>query len=300
MGQDHIAQVSHYCRAWIAGMVLALVPLGAGGETLKVVYPAYEVASDVRFHDLLEILQVALEKTAPVYGPFVLAPSPRGMNEARYLVDLQTGFQSINIAWSSTSTAKETDFLPIRIPLRKGLLGYRVALIAKDKQAQIDQVKTVADLKRFTFGQGLGWGDVALYEANGMTVMAAQYNNLFPMVASGRFDLFPRGIGEILPEFAQHSPDNPNLAIEKNLLIYYPWPYYFFFNKKDAALKQRVEAGIRTMMRDGSFDAIFKKYNHTAILQLGLQKRRVIRIANPLLPKETPLKDASLWFDPSQ
>ncbi len=285
----------------VLATLLAAMAMGAHAEAaLRVVYPAYEVAGDVRFDDLIELLRGALERTASDFGPYSLTPSERGMNEARYLVELSSEGKLVNVVWSSTSAQKEVQFLPIRIPLRKGLLGYRIALIAKSSQARIDQAKTLTDLKHFTIGQGNGWGDVDIYRANGFSVVSAQYGNLFEMVDNGRFDLFPRGIGEIFPEFAQHGKDNANLAIEKNLLIYYPWPYYFFFNRQDEALKARVETGLRRMMKDGSFDAIFQKYNGAAIRLADLKNRRVIRITNHLLPKETPLNDATLWFDPSK
>lgn len=278
-------------------LLLSFSALSAG---VKVVYPANQTASDTRFNDLIEILDSALKATVAEFGPYELAPSKDGMNEARYLVELKKGEDSVNVVWSSTSEDKEKDFLPLRIPLRKGILGYRVALIAKDKQALIDQVKTLDDLKKLKIGQGLGWGDVKLYESNGLTVTTSQYDNLFKMAAGGRFDLFPRGISEAFNEYDTYSKNNPDLAIEKNLLIYYPWPYYFFFNKSDAKLKDRIEAGIRKMMKDGSFDAIFKKYNGAAIEKADLKHRRIIKVDNKLLPKETPLNDASLWFDPKK
>lgn len=221
------------------------------------------------------------------------------MNEQRYLVELKNG-QLINIAWSSTSVEKETEFLPLRIPLRKGILGYRIALIAKDTQPTVDQIKNVQDLQKLTIGQGRGWGDVRLYQSNGIRVTETEYVNLFKMTNEGRIDLFPRGISEVFSEFETYGKVNSNLAIEKNLLIYYPWPYYFFFNKSDAALQRRMEVGIHTMMKDGSFDAIFKKYNGKAIAQTDFKRRRVVRLTNVLLPKETPLGDASLWFDPTK
>lgn len=268
------------------------------GAGIRVIYPTDEVSTDTRFSDLKEILRTALDKTVPAYGPYELEPSASGMNEARYLAQLQAG-QLINIAWSSTSKEKEQALLPVRIPLRKGLLGYRIALISKDNQAKIDQLKSPEDLRRLVVGQGIGWGDVALYEANGIEVKQANYNNLFKMTSLGRIDLFPRGIGEITSEFALYSKDNPNLAIEQHLLIYYPWPYYFFFNKKDTALAQRVRAGIQMMQKDGSFDAIFLKYNSAAIKSADIKNRRVIRLENTALPKETPLSDSILWYIPT-
>jgi ABC-type amino acid transport substrate-binding protein len=236
-------------------------------------------------------------KRWPIFGPYELLQSPILMNEARYMAEIRDG-KSVNIVWSSTSVEKERDLLPLRIPLRKGLLGYRVGFITKGNQAKIDKVKTLADLKTLTIGQGIGWGDVALYSANGIKVQTARYESLFKMANSGRFDIFPRGIGEIGPELAANSADNPDLVVEKNLLIYYPWPYYFFFNKADTALHNRVGRGIRKMMENGKFDAIFNKYNARAIQDANLKNRRIIQIENPGLPKDTPLNDVKLWFDP--
>ena len=285
-------------RRWCCLVCLLFCSAASAGR-VEIVYPSDETGNDARYNDLHEILRGALERTVADFGPYTLQPSKVRMNEARYLTELKNR-QSINIAWSSTSIQKEREFLPVRIPLRKGLLGYRVAFIAKGTQAKIDQVRTLDDLRKLTIGQGIGWGDVQLYSANGIRVATANYDNLFKMTALGRFDLFPRGIGELMTEYATFGKDNPNLAIERNLLIYYPWPYYFFFNQQDAALKERIEAGVRRMVKDGSFDAIFKKYNGKVIEQVNFKHRRIIRIRNDMLPKETPLNDAALWFDPSK
>lgn len=281
---------------WLA---MSWCPSAAWADTLRVFYPYSGTVNDVRFRDLLEVLRVALDKTRPDYGPYELHPFQDSMNEARYLFELKSG-HTINIAWSSTSVEKEQEFLPIRIPLRKGLLGYRVSLIAADAQDRIDRLQTLNDLRQMTVGQGIGWGDVDVYKANGIRVVTANYDNLFKMTALHRFDLFPRGVSEVLAEYELFHKDIPGLAIEKNLLIYYPWPYYFFFNKKDVALKNRVEAGLRMMLRDGSFDQLFRKNHSKAIEFIKLRQRRILQLKNPLLPKETPLSDPALWFDPTK
>lgn len=270
----------------------------ATGQT-RVVYPAFESRTDSRYNDLVEILKTALEKTKAEYGPYTLQPSKSGMNEARALAELLKPDGMVTIGWSGTSVQKEKDYRAVRIPLRKGILGYRIALIARNRQAEIDKIRNLDDLRKASIGQGIGWGDVAIYEANGIKVHTAGYENLFKMVAANRIDLFPRGISEVFPEYTTRHAALPNLAIEKNLLIYYPWPYYFFVNKASKALAKRVETGLRKMMKDGSFDALFLKYNRASILKANLKNRRIIRIKNPTLPKETPLDDASLWFDPA-
>jgi hypothetical protein len=190
-------------RQWIVVVLWLLMSLCssvAWADTLRVVYPYSGTANDVRFRDLLEVLRTALDKTTPDYGPYELHRFQDSMNEARYLFELKSG-HNINIAWSSTSVEKEQEFLPIRVPLRKGLLGYRVALISVDAQDQIDRLQSLNDLRQLSVGQGIGWGDVDVYKANGIRVVTANYDNLFKMTALHRFDLFPRGVSEVLAEY---------------------------------------------------------------------------------------------------
>jgi len=277
----------------------ASLPCRAEAGVTEVVYPAPESPQDVRDNDLVEILHSALEHTVASYGPYRLRPSHLAMNEARQLVMLSNGGE-LNITWSSTSDEKERTLLAIRIPLRKGLLGYRIALIAKSQQPVFDLVQSADDLTKLVVGQGIGWGDAGLYNRDGFKVVTANYDQLFRMTAAKRFDFFPRGIGEIFKEYDTQAPMVANLAIEQHLLIVYPWPYYFFFKKSDTALAGRIEAGLRAMLKDGSYDAIFEKYNRADIERANLKNRRIIRINNPFLPKDTPLDDPTLWFDPTK
>lgn len=281
----------------IATAILLATPIYAA--TMQVICPADEVPGDPRFNDLREILDVALKKTVSEFGPYVLSTAPMTMSKARYMSELRNGESTVlNLAWSSTSIELERDFLPVRIPLRKGLLGYRVLLIEKRFQPLFDAVTSLKDLQKLTAGQGKDWGDVAVLEANGIHVVQANYASLFRMLKVERFDMFPRGVAEAYAEQAKYGDEDPDLAVENGLLLYYPWPYYFFVRKSDKALHDRVEKGLRMMIRDGSFEAIFRKYNQAAIDKAHLTGRRLIRLKNPLLPPDTPLADKTLWFDP--
>ncbi len=263
----------------------------------EVVYPAFESRTDTRYLDVLELLHLALEKTRPDYGSFSLRPSTMRMNEARALEALRTGVM-VNVAFSSTSAEKERTYLPVRIPLRKGLLGYRLLLIHEDSQEKLAAVRSVADLRGLRVGQGLGWGDVAIYAANGIPVNTGNYDALFSMLDLGRFDIFPRGVGEIFREHDRVALSHRHLRVEPTLVLHYPWPYYFFVAPGAPRLAARLEAGLWRMVRDGSLDAIFFKYNAEMIRRARLHERRLIRLDNPFLPRETPLHDARLWFDP--
>lgn len=289
------AQAASLCMA----LLLPSMAAGEGdGPARAVRYPAFESATDFRFEPYVELLSAALARTADRYGPVHAEPSALRMNEARYLHELELG--TVDVIWSSTTTEREAHLLPVRIPLDKGLLGYRLALISADSQAVINRVQTLDDLRKLKIGQGRGWGDVELYRANGIKVFEAGYDSLFAMLAQKRFILFPRGLSEVYTELAHYAPAYPNLVVEQGLLLYYPWPYYFFFNRKTgAALAKRVEEGLRLMIEDGSFDTMFQRHYAVAIQRANLAGRRLILLENPLLPKETPLGDARLWYKPA-
>lgn len=275
-------------KIFTISLLLAVLCLPAypAAALTRVVYPLGEIENDTRFNDVIEMLCLALEKTKAEYGDYECLPSSKTMPKKRFFLELEKPKHEINVLWNPTSKEMEQRFTPIRISLRKDLLGYRVALILKENQSKIDQVKTLKDLEKLSFGQGLDWIDNVIYQAHGITVVQAQYGQLIKMLSVRRFDMFPRGVGEILSEYATNSKDYPNLAIEKNLLIYYPFPYYFFFNREDKMLRERIEAGLRKMQKDGSFDAIFNKYHLPAIEKLKLKERRIIRLENPLLPPQ--------------
>ncbi|MEN3031055.1 hypothetical protein [Chromobacterium amazonense] len=126
----------------------------------------------------------------------------------------------------------------------------------------------------------------------------ALYESLYGMLSDGRIDWFPLSVLEVFDEFQLFHSNYPALKVEQRLLFYYPWPYYFFCSRRNPLLADRLRLGLARMRADGSFDAIFWKY-HPKVLQLArMKERRLIVLRNPVLPKDTPLNDKSMWFDP--
>ena len=96
--------------------------------------------------------------------------------------------------------------LPIRIPIQKGILGWRVGLIRKGDQGRFAGVDTLEDLKRVRLAQGQEWPDTLILRANGIDVITApRYEGLFKMLVSKRFDYFPRSVNEIWDELESHA-----------------------------------------------------------------------------------------------
>lgn len=220
--------------------------------------------------------------------------SPRDYAQARWINMLQND-KSNFVIWTMTDKEREQQLRPIRIPLFKGLFGYRVLLIREPEQARFDQVKTVADLAKLLGGQGTHWPDTTILQANGLRLTTAETTeSLFRMMNAKRFDYFPRGISEAWFELLQRK--ETNLAVEENILLYYPADIYFFVNKENEALAQRIEKGMEALIDNGKFDQFF--YNHPRVSS-GLERlknRHIIQLKNPYLPEETPVNNPRYWI----
>jgi regulator of protease activity HflC (stomatin/prohibitin superfamily) len=79
-------------------------------------------------------------------------------------------------------------------------------------------------------------------------------------------------------------------------VLHYPTAYYYFVNKNDAVLAQALERGLRSAIKDGSFEALFTKTYGDAVHRARLQQRTRLELRNPLLPPQTPLDQKELWL----
>lgn len=221
--------------------------------------------------------------------------SERDYSQARWIHLAQNDTRNL-VIWTMTDKEREQELRPVRIPLFKGLFGYRVFLIRADEQARFNDIKTLDDLAQLLAGQGTHWPDTSIMQYNGLRVTTAETTeSLFRMINARRFDYFPRGISEAWFELEQRH--EKNLVVEDNILLYYPTALYFFVNKKNEALAKRIEQGLETLIDNGKFDEFF--YSHPRVSS-GLERltnRHIIRLENPLLPPETPLANPRYWID---
>jgi hypothetical protein len=284
-------------------LLTALLTLGGarGVAACEVVYPLTAAKIDSRYEYDWRVLRTALEKTVPQYGHCPLRPSAIAMEAPRATLELERPGGRINVLVRATTTALENQFLPIRIPVDKGLLGYRICLVREEDKPLFAKVRNLNDLRSIRYGQGKGWADVAILQASGIPVVeGANYEGLFSMLTAHRFDCFSRSVDEAFREFEEHRASHPQLALESELLLYYPLPRYFFVRRdaEGAQLAQRIEAGMEIMVRDGTLEQLFQRFKAKTIERADLQHRRLIRIDNPGLSAETPLGRSELWYSP--
>jgi len=273
---------------------------GGGTHTMTYIYHPPESSLDVRYLYHWEILRTALDKTTAKWGPYRMVPSEL-MTEQRQAFELKSGSGKLNVMYLGTTPDFEKNLIPIRIPVDRNLGGYCIFLIRDGDQKRFDSVKTLDDLRRFSYGLGLGWIDVDVLKANRFHVVTgSSYDGLFEMLVNKRFDVFLRAAVEVLDEYDRRKDTLRNLRIENGIVFYYPLPMYFWFSKNDEGrrLSARAEEGMRMMIADGTYDRIFDQYQRRKIERLRLKERRMFKIDNPCGGPETPFADKRLWFDP--
>ncbi len=285
----------------VATIFLASSIPAFAADPMRYIYDASESALDKRYEYHWEILRTALERTKEKYGPYFMESSVF-MTENRQAFELRNATGKLTVMYLSTTPEFERDLIPVRIPVDKNLGGYCVFLINRQDQNRFANIQTLDDLKKFTYGLGLGWIDVGILKSNGLKVVTgSNYDGLFEMLANHRFDIFLRAAVEVLGEYDERKDRLPTLTIEPNIILYYPLPMYFWFPKtaEGQRLADRASEGMLSMIADGTYDRIFHAYQQWKIDRLDLKHRRIFKINNPFLGPETPFADKRLWYDPS-
>ena len=260
-------------------------------EKLRVVYPIPSSKQQDRVGHAYALMVLALKKPGVDYE---LVQSPVGMVQARALIEVELG-RGVDIAWAMTNLSREQRLRPIRIPVDKGVLGWRLLLIQERNAAQFAKIRSWDQLKPLVAVQGHDWPDTDILRSNGVKVQVdADFSNLFKLLERGRVDFFPRSFQEIWPEAARHA--DGGLVVEQTLVLRYPTALYFFVNKNNTALAKALETGLERAIADGSYEKLFQQFYGDAIKRSKLTTRKAIKLQNPYQPPGMPLQRKELWF----
>lgn len=272
--------------------VLAL-PINAT-DTIRIRGPQSEFDASHSYYEGL--IKLAYEKSGKkvniVYSPYMV--------QARALSELEAG-RLLDVYWAGADTARSRQLGVIDIPLIKGLLGFRVFLTHKDNVDKLVQISTVDDLKKLSLCQGLHWPDTDIMLAAGLNVLPNPiYENMFLQTIKKRCDAFPRGINEALSEFKMRQETMPNLALYNDLILYYPFPMYFFTSPQKTELTNLLKSGLEAAIDDGSFDQYIQNHpttKHLFPLQ-NWNNVRYIKLENPFLPLNIDTTNTRYWLTP--
>jgi len=204
----------------------------------------------------------------------------------------------IDVIWTGTNIKRERLYLPVRMPLLGGLLGYRVALIHKDNREKFTNI-TQAQLKKLTACQGAHWPDSDILEDNGFKVeRVVHYDSMFKMLVRKRCDYFPRAIYEAFAEQQALKNSMPEIITIDNFIIHYPFHFYYFVHRDNKQLAQRLQLGLMAALKDGSWLQLIKGHAITKHL-FPLAKwhdKRFFELKNQKLP----IQPKSLIFQLNQ
>ena len=243
-----------------------------------------------------KVLRLALDATVSSDGPYKIEYSRAHYTRDRALIELQTG-NNVNVHHAPTREEWEKQAIPVYIPIRKGLLGYRLLLVNEKTQSNLDAVESLDDLKSLYAGLGEQWSITKVMDALGFNIVTGNnYEGLFTMLMAGRFDYFPRGLNEVFKEYKARKATYAGMKLEPNLALYIPSPSYFFVSPATPLLADRIERGLNKIIGDGTFDIVFQEEFGADIELANLRNRKIFRLNNPLLSPQTPSEVESYWL----
>jgi ABC-type amino acid transport substrate-binding protein len=272
----------------------------AADESMRYIYHRDPDSDAARNAYGWRVLQMALDHTREGYGDYLLGPGSI-TDERPNATSLLQGDGGITVSVFTARTGYEGKLIPVRIPIDRGILGYRLLLIHKGDQPKFAGIRKPDDFKSLKFGVLVSWADVAVMRHAGLAVVTGpSFDGLFKMLSARRFDVLSRSAGEIEHDLDERRQDLPDIVVERSLVLHYPLPVYFWFrnDREGQELAERVDRGLRKMLADGSLDALFHQEFDPILAPLDLAHRHVIELENPLLSAEEPLLDRALWYRP--
>ncbi len=275
----------------LTGMSIAAVPERLYSVDIPMIIPG-----DGDY--FVRLLRMVLDASKAPDEKIELVFASEVLTQARSIAEVQKGRQN-SVFWTVTNKDREQNLQPIRVPLFKGLLGYRMLVIRTEDAQKFVQINSLAELGKFSAGQGAQWPDTNILLANQLPVVrGVSRESLYKMLLGKRFDYFPRGITEIVAE-GDLIPDR-GLMIEPHLILHYPSAMYFFVNKQNRDLAGRLERGLAKLIDSGEFDRLFFSLPRVqwAMQQLRQNQHLILELANPDIPVETPLQDSRYWINP--
>lgn len=276
-------------------LLLSLFTFSGVAATWQINYARLDETLDHRANYPLAVLRLALDHTGVRYQ---LQPTRKVLLQGKAIKQLKAN-REVSLVWSMTDKDREEELLPIRIPIYKGLIGWRIFLVRKESQTLFESFTSIQELREYVPVQGYDWPDTKILQANGFEVVTSNdYSTMFDIVRLDRANFFPRSIVEIWSEI-DNELDEKSLVVEPHMVLRYPTATYFFFNNRNVVLKNLIETGMKRAIASGEFDKLFYDVHRPFLEQADIQNRLVFELDNPILPEETPLDNREYWYQVS-
>ncbi|HCM46374.1 MAG TPA: hypothetical protein DIS98_02300 [Colwellia sp.] len=142
--------------------------------------------------------------------------------------------------------------------------------------------------------QGAHWPDSDILEANSYLVsIVVHFNAMFKMLAKKRCDYSPRIIFERYAEQRITIQKYPNIILIDELILHYNFAIYYFVDKSNTVLAQRLEDGLNKALENGSLMELMRTnqlYKDLFSLEQW-QNKRYFQLSNDILGSDLSLKN---------
>ena len=264
------------------------------GQPLVLRYARFSAtADDPRIRFPLALLRAALQAQGLEVE---FQPADWVMERTRAIKAVMDG--EIDFIWSSLGREIEQQLRPVRIPIYRGLIGQRIFIIHREREAEFARIYRLSELAPLTAGQGVGWVDTQILQAAGLKVVSNTYDALFRSLARGTIDYFPRGANEAPAEVAARAAEFPELMVEPRLLLAYRSDNIFLVSRANEGLAQRIEAGLLALHTSGGYQRLFDghPYVQKVLAEAKLAQRLRLEIPNPMLSDEDRKIPERFWM----
>ncbi|MFT7561995.1 MAG: hypothetical protein ACI93R_003929, partial [Flavobacteriales bacterium] len=189
-----------------------------------------------------ELSSLLIEQSAGKFGKLDISFNEKAISPGRAREELRKGLHLHFLTGGIIDRKTDEDLAFIlENPILHNFLGYRQLLVKKERLAEFESISSWTELLELTAGQATQWPDVKILEGAGIRVVQGDsYHSLFPMLHHNRFDYLPLGAGEIYGSLENETKFKENFAIVKNIVIYYPWPIYYFVSRTCPSLFHRI------------------------------------------------------------
>lgn len=257
-----------------------------------------ESHNDSRYDYPRKLLSRVLDITSSQYGTVTLETNGLSMSRSRALSALIEGKQ-LHVMAEAPKPDWNKHLLCVRIPIRKGIQGYRIFLTRNEHKPLLENISSFDEFKSLSTGSGTQWSTTRVMEEAGFNVVRGiDYEGLFGMLIRNRFITFGRGINEVFLEYEDRRSKLNDLAIDDRFVLYIPLPTYFFVTPTQPELKERIKTGLTTLIHSGEFETIFNAEFGPLIERAQLDKRILFSIPNPNLTEQDPLEVSHYWYKP--
>ncbi|WP_137225314.1 hypothetical protein [Shewanella sp. MEBiC00475] len=238
---------------------------------------------DNRYQYPYDLLALVIEATKVDFGEASLTVSSMIMSRNRTFRALKDG-HTINIIAEASKLEWDEQLIPIKIPIRKGIQGFRIFIIKQENAATLANITTLAQLTSLNTGSGSQWSTkVAMQKAGFKVVESNEYNSLFNMLSKERFITFGRGVNEVFQEIELFKQHYPELVVDEHLMLNIPLATYYYVSPDKPRLAQRIQVGLQRIIESGQFDQLFYQYHCTYLIKSKLNQRLIFKIDNPFI-----------------